>query len=98
MDIFWEELTSGLPDARQLVHALIRLIAASLLGAVVGWQREKTHKAAGLRTQMLVSLGTAVLVLACSGVGMSLDGISRVIQHCVGQANNGMQLKPRSEV
>ena len=47
---------------------------------------------------MLVSLGTAVLVLARSGVGMPLDGISRVIQHCVGQANHGMQLKPRSEV
>src|SRR4026208_556148 len=80
MDILWEELTFGLPDARQLVHVLIRLIAASLLGAVVGLQREKAHKPAGLRTHILVSLGTAVLVLACSGVGMSLDGISRVIQ------------------
>src|ERR1041384_3234207 len=79
MDILWEELTSGLPDARQLVHVLIRLIAASLLGAVVGLQREKAHKPAGLRTHIL-SLGTAVLVLACSGVGMSHDGISRVIQ------------------
>ena len=80
MDILWEELTSGLPDARQLVHVLIKLIAASLLGAVVGLQREKAHKPAGLRTHILVSLGTAVFVLACSGVGMSLDGISRVIQ------------------
>ena len=35
MDIFWEELTSGLPDARQLVHVLIRLTAATLLGAAV---------------------------------------------------------------
>ena len=80
MDILWEELTAGLPDARQLVHVLIKLIAASLLGAVIGLQREKAHKPAGLRTHILVSLGTAVLVLACSGVGMSLDGISRVIQ------------------
>jgi putative Mg2+ transporter-C (MgtC) family protein len=63
-----------------LVHVLIRLIAASLLGAVVGFQREMAHKPAGLRTHMLVSLGTAVFVLACSGVGMSLEGVSRVIQ------------------
>src|ERR671913_268394 len=83
MDIFWEELTSGLPDARQLVHVLIRLIAATLLGAVVGMQREKAGKPAGLRTHMLVTLGTAVFVLACSGVGMSLDGLSRVIQGIV---------------
>jgi putative Mg2+ transporter-C (MgtC) family protein len=83
MDIIWEELTSGLPDARQLVHVLIRLIAATLLGAVVGVQRERAGKPAGLRTHMLVTLGTAVFVLACSGVGMSSDGLSRVIQGIV---------------
>jgi len=83
MDIFWEELTSGLPDTRQLVHVLIRLLAATLLGAVVGLQRERAGKPAGLRTHMLVTLGTAVFVLACSGVGMSSDGLSRVIQGIV---------------
>ncbi len=83
MDILWEELTSGLPDARQLVHVLIRLLAATLLGAVVGFQRERVGKPAGLRTHMLVTLGTTVFVLACSGVGMSMDGLSRVIQGIV---------------
>lgn len=83
MDIFWEELTSGLPDVRQLVHVIIRLIAATILGGVVGIQREKARKPAGLRTHILVSLGTAVFVLACSGVGMSMDGLSRVIQGIV---------------
>jgi putative Mg2+ transporter-C (MgtC) family protein len=83
MDIIWEELTSGLPDVRQLVHVLIRLLAATLLGAAVGVQRERAGKPAGLRTHMLVTLGTAVFVLACSGVGMSSDGLSRVIQGIV---------------
>jgi putative Mg2+ transporter-C (MgtC) family protein len=83
MDIIWEELTSGLPDARQLVHVLIRLIAATLLGAIIGIQRERAGKPAGLRTHMLVTLGTAVFVLACSGVGMSSDALSRVIQGIV---------------
>ncbi|HKY06156.1 MAG TPA: MgtC/SapB family protein [Blastocatellia bacterium] len=83
MDILWEELTSGLPDVRQLIHVLIRLMAASLLGAAVGFQRESVGKPAGLRTHMLVCLGTAVFVLACSGVGMSLEGQSRVIQGIV---------------
>jgi putative Mg2+ transporter-C (MgtC) family protein len=80
LEVFWEELTSGLPDARQLVHVIIRLVAATLLGAVVGIERERAGKPAGVRTHMLVSLGTAVLVLACSGVGMDLEGVSRVIQ------------------
>src|SRR5215207_75310 len=83
MDIIWQELTSGLPDGRQLVHVLIRLMAATLLGAVVGMQREKAGKPAGLRTHTLVCLGTTVFVLACGGVGMSLDGLSRVIQGIV---------------
>src|SRR5262245_19359750 len=80
MDIFWEELSAGLPDKRQLMRVIIRLIAAILLGAIVGFQREKAHNPAGLRTHMLVSLGTAVFVMAGSGIGMSLDGTSRVIQ------------------
>ena len=83
MDILWEELTYGLPNGRHLVHVLIRLVAACLLGAIVGFQRERAGKPAGLRTHILVALGTTVVVLACSGVGMSLDGLSRVIQGIV---------------
>ena len=83
MDIFWEELTAGLPDSRQLVHVIIRLIAATLLGAAIGIQRERVGKPAGLRTHVLVTLGTCVFVLAGSGYGMSSDGLSRVIQGIV---------------
>ena len=80
MDIIWEELTAGLGDARQLIHVLIKLTAATLLGAVIGIQRERAGKPAGLRTHMLVTLGTAVFVLACAAVGMGSDALSRVIQ------------------
>lgn len=83
MDVFWEELVSGLPDARSLTHALIRLLAATVLGAIIGAQRERAGKPAGLRTHMLVTVGTAVFVLACSGVGMGHDAQSRVIQGIV---------------
>jgi putative Mg2+ transporter-C (MgtC) family protein len=83
MDIFWEELSAGLPDSRQLVHVIIRLIAATLLGAMIGIQRERVGKPAGLRTHILVTLGTCVFVLAGSGYGMSSDGLSRVIQGIV---------------
>jgi putative Mg2+ transporter-C (MgtC) family protein len=80
MDIFWEELTSGLPDARQLIHVIIRLVAAAILGAVIGIDRERAGKAAGFRTHILVTLGTCVFVLAGSSYGMSSDGLSRLIQ------------------
>ena len=83
MDIFWEELTSGFPDWAKFVHVLIRLTAAALLGAIIGYQREKAGKPAGLRTHMLVTLGTCIFVLACAGYGMDADGLSRVIQGIV---------------
>src|SRR5687767_12045179 len=83
MDLLWEELTAGLPTGRQLAQVIIRLTAAALLGAAVGFQREHVGKPAGLRTHILVALGTAVFVIGCAGVGMSLDGLSRVLQGIV---------------
>jgi len=83
MDPLWHELTNGFPDRNRLIVVLIRVFAAVLLGAVVGIERERAGKPAGLRTHMLVSLGTAVVVIACQDAGMSLDGLSRVIQGMV---------------
>ena len=83
MEILWHELTAGMADRGHLLIVLIRTVTAVILGGIVGVQREKVGKPAGLRTHMLVSLGTAVVVLACSGVGMEMDGLSRVIQGIV---------------
>jgi putative Mg2+ transporter-C (MgtC) family protein len=83
MDLLWQELTNGLPDTRQFVTVLIRVIASVVLGGIVGIEREKAGKPAGLRTHMLVCLGTALVVLACAGSGMNMDGLSRVIQGIV---------------
>jgi putative Mg2+ transporter-C (MgtC) family protein len=80
IDIIWAELTHGLPDADQLAHLAVRLLAATLLGAAIGLQRERAGKPAGLRTHILVALGTTVFVMAGAGAGMSSDGLSRVIQ------------------
>lgn len=83
MEFFWQELTSGLPDIQELKHVLLRMFAAVVLGALVGLERERAGKPAGLRTHILVCLGTAVVVLACSKIGMNNDGLSRVIQGIV---------------
>ena len=83
MDILWQELIGVFPDRHRLAVVVIRVIAATLLGAIVGIERERAGKPAGLRTHMLVSLGTAVVVLACADANMSVDGLSRVIQGIV---------------
>jgi putative Mg2+ transporter-C (MgtC) family protein len=83
MEILWHELTAGMPDRAHLAVVVIRFVTAVLLGGIIGIQRERVHKPAGLRTHMLVSLGTAVVVLACSAGGMDMSGLSRVIQGIV---------------
>jgi len=80
MDMLWQELTFGLGSGRQVAQVLLRLVMAAVLGGLVGIQRQRTHKPAGLRTHILVCLGASLVVVACSGVGMSLEGQSRVIQ------------------
>ncbi len=81
--VLWQELSAGLNNFGQIERVLLRVIAATLLGAVVGFEREKAGKPAGFRTHILVSLGTAIFVLACAGSQMSMDGLSRVIQGIV---------------
>jgi putative Mg2+ transporter-C (MgtC) family protein len=40
-----------------------RMLFALLVGGVIGWNRQKENKPAGLRTHMLVSLGSALYVM-----------------------------------
>jgi putative Mg2+ transporter-C (MgtC) family protein len=59
----------------------LRLGAAALLGAAIGLDREILHKAAGVRTIGLVSLGAALAVLSAGTLaGSGPDAASRVIQ------------------
>ena len=83
METLWQELTLGLDSGVQAERMLLRMVAAVLLGGLVGIQREKSGKPAGVRTHMLVCLATAVVVLACAGMGMQYDAQSRVIQGIV---------------
>src|SRR3712207_3242967 len=80
MDIVLEELTAGLADSDQIVRMAIRLIAATVLGGIIGIERERIGKAAGLRTHMLTALGSALFVVSAAEAGMSIGDMSRVIQ------------------
>jgi len=71
---------SDLNDAEHLTRVCVRLLAATLLGALVGWERELRDSAAGLRTHMLVALGCAVLVMVPLEGGMEPADVSRVLQ------------------
>jgi len=69
MDLLRDELFS-VPDAGHALAVLVRIVAAGLLGAVIGGERELEGKAAGLRTHMLVSLGAALFIIAPREAGL----------------------------
>src|SRR5687767_4686114 len=69
-------------------EVLLRLLAATLAGAVIGFNRELTQKPAGLRTHALVSLGAARIVVTAVLLGpednrIHADATARVIQGIV---------------
>jgi putative Mg2+ transporter-C (MgtC) family protein len=80
MNLILEELAGSLPDAREAVRVVIRLLAALVAGGIIGYQRERAGKAAGLRTHMLVAMGTTLFVIGSAGSGMEHDAMSRVVQ------------------
>ena len=74
---------SDLADVAGLTRVASRLLLALLLGAMIGWERERHESAAGVRTHMLVALGTALFVLVPEQAGMTLGELSRVLQGIV---------------
>ncbi len=57
-----------------LLDMALRLLLAIALGAIIGYQRERAGKAAGLRTHTLISLGAALFtVVSIFGFSGAVD-------------------------
>lgn len=56
------------------LEIIIRLILASILGALLGLERESSNRPAGFRTHVLVTLGSALIMLV-SKDGFIFDGV-----------------------
>lgn len=54
---------------------LLRLGIALVVGAIIGLERETQHKPAGLRTNMLVSFGSALIVLVPIEIGAAQQNV-----------------------
>lgn len=87
MNRWWSEVGttlaaefSDIADASELTVICTRLLMAALLGGLLGFEREHSGKAAGIRTHMLVCMGAALFVLIPSQVDGGSGEIGRVIQ------------------
>ncbi len=74
---------SDVTDLGQVVRIVVRLLLALGLGFVLGYERESQGKAAGVRTHMLVAMGSALFVLLPQQMGIQPADLSRVVQGLV---------------
>ena len=76
---------SDIPTLADLTRITLRLLVAGTLGGLLGYERERKGKSAGLRTHMLVAIGAALFVLISlqAGADSESDALSRVLQGIV---------------
>jgi putative Mg2+ transporter-C (MgtC) family protein len=70
-------------SAVQAVQLAVRLVIAAVLGLLIGRDRERAGKAAGVRTHLLVAVGAAAFVAVPQQSGASAADMTRVIQGLV---------------
>ena len=100
MDQLMAELQRELPSFDDFIHISVKLFFSAVVGGLIGLERELTNKEAGLRTHMLVSLGSTLFVLALVEAGASNDAVSRAVQGVaagIGFVGAGNVLKLSSE-
>lgn len=74
---------SDLPDLTAITIVTLRLVVAATLGGILGYERERKARSAGVRTHMLVAVGAALFVIGPMQAGMAVADLSRVIQGVV---------------
>ena len=69
----WEEVATDLPGNVEIARVAVRLLVATALGGILGFQRAHVGKAAGMRTHILftdsLSSCLAIEVRPISGDG-----------------------------
>ena len=81
--VIWNTIAkelSDLPDLEQATRIVFNLVLAALWGGLLGFEREASGKAAGLRTHMLVAMGAAMFLAIAQLLGVSAQESSRVMQ------------------
>ncbi len=74
---------SDISDVELFTQMTLRLVMATFLGGLIGYERESRKKSAGLRTHILVALGSAMFVVIPLQAGVQITDLSRVLQGLV---------------
>lgn len=83
------------------LEIVLRLLLAAALGAVIGYQRERAAKPAGLRTHVLICLGAALFAIASThgfGPGASPARIAAGVVTGIGFLGAGAIIQSREGI
>jgi putative Mg2+ transporter-C (MgtC) family protein len=86
MNEVWKAIVDefvDLPNGAVLARVAVRLVLAGILGGVLGYERERKGKQAGMRTHMMIAVGAAMFAFVPQQAGMSDDAVARVLQGLV---------------
>ena len=81
--------------------SILPMVIAVVLGALIGVEREVHGKPAGLRTNALICMGAAALMVIAQRIGLAPDAISRMtagIVTGVGFIGGGAVLRDRTNI
>ena len=73
IDLLRREMASGIVGS-----SLTRLVLASILGGLIGLEREWKHRAAGLRTNMFICFGAALFTVLSRGLAAEPSDYTRI--------------------
>jgi putative Mg2+ transporter-C (MgtC) family protein len=60
------------------IEAFVRLALAGVFGGIVGFEREHSHRPAGFRTHILVSVGSALVMLTSGFIFKQYEGLTNL--------------------
>src|SRR3989338_5155188 len=60
-----------------IYEQILKVVLATVLGGLIGWERERSHKPAGLRTHMLVCVGATLITII--SINYFLDDYARIV-------------------
>ncbi len=77
---------------------IVRLVAALLIGGIIGAEREYHGKAAGFRTMIMICVGSALFTMVSGRVGNSGDRIAANIVNGIGFLGAGIIFREDNRV
>ncbi len=80
------------------IELIVKLILVIVLGGLIGLEREKSHKPAGMRTHMLVALGSCLFTVSSINYGLDAGRIAAGIVTGIGFIGAGTIIGAKGQI